>query len=247
MGDVDDCSEHSQVAGSRGVRVWIRRLRRLRSISGDPARVGDAAVLTCQLLGVRMGTDVCEGVQRLYTRRGAAASRPTVDYEALRELPRGTFGRAFVDFCTTNGIEPVAISDGFAADDGPRSRAIARYIATHDMFHVLLGYDTSLSGELAVSGFVLGQRYFSRVFLAFQCLVVVLSRPHRALQLVGAFRRGLALGQRAPLLLTEPFEDHFAEDLERLQVRLGLRDEASIAVRGISRRARVPDPPCNSP
>ncbi len=64
-------------------------------------------------------------------------------YEALRDLPDGSFGRAFTDFYDTNGFV-------FPGTD----TALQEQFATpHDSAHVLSGYDTTPQGELLVSTF----------------------------------------------------------------------------------------------
>jgi ubiquinone biosynthesis protein COQ4 len=204
--------------------TWLTRLRQLRAARADPTRIGDAAVLHSELLGVRMSKGARAAVERLCEQRGPAVLRPALDGDALRRLPRGTFGRALIDFCDANGIVPATISDQF--DDGElrRMAATARYITTHDMFHVLLGCDTSIPGELRITGFILEQGYFtaSWLWLPLYYLLALLLRPHLVHRSYANLRQGRAQARRASLLLAEPLEDCFTEDLERLRHRLGL-------------------------
>jgi hypothetical protein len=65
-------------------------------------------------------------------------------YEALGELPEGTFGRAFHQHFSDNGFffpgHPEALAEGFTMP--------------HDSSHVISGYSTSEQGELLVSTFI---------------------------------------------------------------------------------------------
>jgi hypothetical protein len=65
-------------------------------------------------------------------------------YEALGELPDGTFGRAFHQHFKDNGFffpgHPDALAEGFTMP--------------HDSSHVISGYSTSEQGELLVSTFI---------------------------------------------------------------------------------------------
>src|SRR5690606_2766717 len=90
---------------------WFSRLKRARALRGDPARIGDLAVLNSQLLGTRMSARARAVVDALVARRGPHTLRPRIDLDALRCLPPGTFGRAFADFCAANAIVPAAVSD----------------------------------------------------------------------------------------------------------------------------------------
>lgn len=163
-------------------------------------------------------------VDALLERRGPAVLRPPLDPAALRRLPPGSFGRAFIDFCDAHALTPVTITDAFAADDLRRLAAVTRYIVTHDMLHVLLDRDTSIPGELGVSGFALGQGYFraARLIFGFQAVVASLMRPHQALRSVRNLRAGYRLGRATPNLLAQPLEDFFADDLAVVRRRLGL-------------------------
>lgn len=65
-------------------------------------------------------------------------------YQALGELPPGTFGRAFFEHFARNGFafpgNPGGLAEGFTTP--------------HDSSHVLSGYSTSQQGELCVSTFI---------------------------------------------------------------------------------------------
>lgn len=181
-------------------------------------------MLSGALLGVRLSADAGVRVDELVARGGPALLRPRIDLAALRRLPAGSFGRAFEEFCVANKISPVAISPAIADTELTELAGVVRYVATHDMFHVLLGYDTSLPDELGVSGFVLGQRLLRGAWLIFplQCLLVLLARPHRAHRSLARLREGYRRGRRAPMLLAQPLEACFADDLDALRTRLGL-------------------------
>ena len=64
-------------------------------------------------------------------------------YQALGELPRGTFGRGFWAHYRRNGY----------AFPGEKNGLSEKFATPHDSTHVLSGYDTSPHGELLVSTF----------------------------------------------------------------------------------------------
>lgn len=206
-------------------RTWRSTLRRLRAARQDPARLGDASVLSSALLGVRLTADAGARVDELLAREGPTLLRPRIDLAALQRLPAGSFGRAFADFCAANNITPVTLSPAIPDAELRELAGVVRYVATHDLFHVLLGYDTSLPDEVGVSGFVLAQRLLRGAWLLFplQCLIVLLARPHRAVRTLARLREGYRRGRRAPMLLAEPLEACFPEDLHALRARLGLQ------------------------
>jgi hypothetical protein len=67
-------------------------------------------------------------------------------YEALGELPTGSFGRTFFDFYDTYKFSFPGTAQGLNSD----------FATPHDSTHVLSGYDTSPQGELLVSTFTAG-------------------------------------------------------------------------------------------
>nr|UZH23231.1 hypothetical protein [myxobacterium MSr12020] len=84
--------------------------------------------------------------------------RPTLqgrelDLEALARLPEGTLGHAFVRYFRDNGIEPFITTFPISSDVDYLSK---RYRETHDLFHVITGYQTDERGEMELQAFVLG-------------------------------------------------------------------------------------------
>lgn len=203
---------------------WFARLRKMLAVRKDPARLADVALMQSDLLGLQMSADTSAKVDALVERRGPAVLRPQLDFTALRALPDGSFGRAFIDFCDRNDIIPARFTDAIEPAELRRMAAAARYIAVHDMVHVLLGHDTSIPGELGVIGFAVGQGYFRGGPFIFATQVVVgsLMRPHQARRSVANLRAGRRLGERTTNLLAEPLEDLFADDLESVRRRFGL-------------------------
>lgn len=84
--------------------------------------------------------------------------RPTLqgrelDLDALERLPEGTLGHEFVRYFRKNGIEPFVTAFPIQTDIDYLSK---RYRETHDLFHVITGYGTDVTGEMELQAFVLG-------------------------------------------------------------------------------------------
>lgn len=84
--------------------------------------------------------------------------RPTLqgrelDLDALERLPAGTLGHEFVRYFRKNGIEPFVTAFPIQSDVDYLSK---RYRETHDLFHVITGYGTDVTGEMELQAFVLG-------------------------------------------------------------------------------------------
>jgi ubiquinone biosynthesis protein Coq4 len=104
---------------------------------------------------------------------------------------------------------------------------IIRYTQSHDLHHVILGFDTGLAGEIGVGAFMLGQvREAYRPIYVHALQHAWLFSPSQRAQVRKNFEIGLRLGRQAPLLVAEPLEDWFAEPLEKVRARLGLTETA---------------------
>ena len=145
-----------------------------------------------------------------------------IDLTRLAVYPRHTFGYAFAGFLERNDLQPLNLSD--------RSRPLfdrypvsIRYVRVHDMFHVLLGFETDIVGELGVYAFVGAQGYNE-----------TLDKAARTARRVGrlmfwakgrireAEARGAALAATAPPLIIQPLESMFDRPLDDVRRDLGL-------------------------
>ena len=99
-----------------------------------------------------------------------------------------------------------------------------RLASTHDMIHVLTGFDTSWPGEMGVYAVQVAQRWSRMSWLLGLAtwLVYPVLTGFRIPTLRRAWRRGLALGRRAPFLLGERLEDRFDEPLDAVRASYGL-------------------------
>ena len=152
---------------------------------------------------------------------------PPPDLDAMRALPDGTLGREVVRQLDDNGFEPFVVSE----DLRPLLDAhtyIARYVATHDVFHVLTGFDTSLPGEIGVLAFTHAQGFAPKgeAQLRMARLMYPLRRPDLREAIAHNEALGRALGERAPMLLGERWEACYTDSIEALRQEFGLPSPA---------------------
>lgn len=143
----------------------------------------------------------------------------SVDFDRLLALPDTTLGGAFARHMRDNGLSP----DVFQRPPGaPEDIAYLaqRLRQSHDLWHVVTGYSTSVVDELALQAFTWSQ---------------IRAPGPLVLSVAGALRWGLAdrsvfarvfegyrRGRRARPLLALRWEDLWEEDLTALRRRLGL-------------------------
>jgi ubiquinone biosynthesis protein Coq4 len=212
------------------------------------APLGDVVVLKLDALSAPP-----RGIeQQLEAVRGYA---PPHDLTKLRQLPQGTLGREYARFLDANGIEPLAISS--AVKERFRDNPFAlRYTTTHDLHHVLAGFDTGLAGEAGVVAFNIGQGSApgTNALLWAPRLFWSLISPTQARRIWHNVRVGRELGRSAKLVIAQPLESWFAEPLARVRERLGIPDPklagvlpSGASVVGDALYKRKPVPPRPSP
>lgn len=117
--------------------------QRLAEVRSDIARRNERSFIGSGTNRDRNGESIDEwiGVYRMHPDPVLHAR-----FDALRNAPTGTFGRAFADFYLANGF----------AFPGVAAAPNQEFAVPHDSAHVLSGYDTSVQGELLVSTFTAG-------------------------------------------------------------------------------------------
>ena len=131
------------------------KLKQLYRAVGDlksGRNMGDAAILKADALGTRCAPEVEAQLE------GVRGYLPPIDTEALKALPEGSFGRTYALYLERNKLVPFTVSADL--DEVVRRNVFSvRYAVTHDIFHLLLGFDTTLAGEIGVLSFAAAQGY----------------------------------------------------------------------------------------
>lgn len=221
------------------VERWKIALKALATVAKNPEDTAQVLVFSAHANAGSMKRrvhrfyDDPRGVQ-LYDEHRAIDSR-TVDLAKLAALPEGTLGHAYAQFLTSRGLTP-EIFDGSPAEFGadPQVAYVAqRTRQTHDLWHVVTGYDTNPAGEVLLQAFTFAQtRAPSTAILALLgTLKGTRQRRTLAKEAVTAFRRGRA----ADRLALFAWEDHWETPLEEVRVMLGIPPEGAAVV--------IPKPP----
>lgn len=144
----------------------------------------------------------------------------------LIELPEETFGREYALYMQRNGLKPLNISPELA-EIGQNNLLALRYAVTHDLFHLLLGFDTSYAGEIGVLAFAVEQKYsrLQAVSLAIAQILYPVLAPRQFKAIFDNVRRGRLMGKEARFLLNYRFEDRWQESLASLRQELGIKPD----------------------
>jgi ubiquinone biosynthesis protein Coq4 len=133
-------------------------IRAFARIVQDPNRLDEVFSLSDR-------TDQKEALERAAARfamfpKGERALKecrrlPAYRLEELALLPQDTFGHAFAKHMISRGLDPAAIPTLNANDQAEFVRA--HLYETHDIWHVVTGFDTDVAGELGLQAFYMAQ------------------------------------------------------------------------------------------
>ena len=205
-------------------------LRSVRALLANPDDLPQVFTLLEALAG-----DTHERMERRLATSDAGrrilAERPNIvplleDREALRRLPDGSLGRAYLAFLESENISAAGIQNADARGRAhPESLPpVEAYLHqrmrdTHDLWHAVTGYKGDVVGEAALLAFTLGQIWNTGIGL----LVAVgfyktFGSPEARALIVDGFRRG----HRAAWLPEQPWESMLAMPVAEVRAKLGI-------------------------
>lgn len=201
-----------------GFLANIRTIKRLASTDMN-AHIGDIAVLKMDGVSMSARPEHQVALDRM------AGFESVVDLDALERLPPESFGYAVARFMKDNDLSPLVLTSEVGPEMRKRNVYGIRVSQTHDLIHVLTGFDTSWPGEMGVYAVQVAQRWSS--WSPLLGLSTWLFYPFLSFGRIGAlraaWRKGKQLGEQAPFLLAEPLEEMFELPLTEARERLGLQ------------------------
>jgi len=178
---------------------------------------GDFAILKSDILGAKVSPEVADKLQNV------VGYHPLIDLDKLIEYPEGSFGQEYAKHMKINKLQTLNISPDLE-DVAQRNVFALRYIITHDIFHVLLGFDTSYAGEIGVLAFAAEQNYSKSLKISFWFAKILypIIATRQIKPIIANQQKGKELGQKAKFLLGYRFEEHWDEALNKVREDLGL-------------------------
>jgi len=202
------------------IQLGVRALRTILKDPNDTKQVFVLfLVLNARSLPGFLARFVAEpdGVALLHEKPAIDSS--SVDFAALGALPADTLGGAFARHLSERNLSP----DIFRAPPGvPASVAFLaqRMRQSHDLWHVVTGYDTSVADELALLAFSHAQSRLPgpAVLAVTGALRFSLEHPNALRKVWDGYRRGKA----AKSLLTVRWEELWTSPLSVVREQLGI-------------------------
>lgn len=131
-----------------------------------------------------------------------------INIDELSNYEDETLGKVYIDHLKKYKIKHLNISEEtrLRFKDNP---FVIRFTQTHDLHHVLTGFDTTLSGEAGVVAFMAGQGIGPvslnglRLLKYIYCLI----SPGQYREILHNISLGIRMGKNAKLVIAEPIEE----------------------------------------
>ncbi|CAN1212602.1 Ubiquinone biosynthesis protein [Tumidithrix helvetica PCC 7403] len=159
------------------------------------------------------------GVVKLFQERYLA---PSVNIEALLQLPQASLGYAYATYIRDSGFDPNFYRLVKVEDD--ISYFLLRMRQTHDIWHIVAGFGTDVPGELGLKAFELAQthRTMSAVLIAGGLLSTLFKHPEELDNLLSQLAIGYRLGAKAKPFLAQKWEENWERPLQDWRQELGI-------------------------
>jgi ubiquinone biosynthesis protein Coq4 len=140
----------------------------------------------------------------------------------LRQLPKGTLGREYIDFMDGNGLRAEDLPTRPA--DNAADFVRAHLYETHDLWHVLTGFATDVAGELGLQAFYLAQlpARLSPLLLAIGMTNTLVFGFDDRVARMDAITHGWQLGKQAKPFFGRDWSAMWDRPLADLRAELGI-------------------------
>ncbi len=153
--------------------------------------------------------------------QGANLRRTSLDFKIseLAQLPQGTLGWAYAKHIQEQGFDPEAF-----VTPGDRDNWLSHRLSlSHDIHHVITGFDGTPSGEFALAVFVLIQyRDLLNVFVLSHLPLFLLKNPSLVPGTMASVLKGFKQGISCRPIFAYSFETNWHKPLEEVRRELNL-------------------------
>lgn len=159
--------------------------------------------------------------------------RVPIDLAELRDLPEGTFGRAFADHMIAAKLDPSALPK--LRSDDALAFFRAHLYETHDIWHVVTGFGTDVVGELGLQAFYQAQipGPLPSLLLAVGFVRSAIFDQELTVPFMEALARGWRMGKSARALFGVHWDELWTTSLSDVRRQLGI-DAADAAAPGVT-------------
>lgn len=200
---------------------FIQNLRETLWASNRSRYLGDISTLKIILAKPQENSELAQKVVPLLKN-----NNQEIRLEDLSKYKEGSLGHAYYNFLVRHKLSPINFSGKYSSYYEKYPLDI-RYTRIHDLYHVLLDFDTSIAGELGVYAFVKAKNYSTALNEAYK-FGKLLARFYywQKPQIVTEYnQKGFNLAKKSEELITINWEERFSDNLESIRKEFRLVDE----------------------
>lgn len=149
-----------------------------------------------------------------------ANTKVSINIPELLELPEFTLGGAYARHMVNQGFDLEAFVNPEAADQNWVEQRMA---FSHDIYHIITGFDGTPIGEFGLAAFCLTQFWdllnvFVLSFLPLQIIFDLKQAP----QLIGSVIKGFIIGMKSKPIFAYQFEANWDKPVSEVRQELGI-------------------------
>ena len=149
------------------------------------------------------------------------------DIPALAHCPEGSLGKALYDLLTLNGYDPEVLDrNAIMLNSLPPALCYlnTRILQMHDVWHLVAGYETTGSQEIAISAFQLAQfpHNYSSMFLTAVSMISHIQTPQGFSILMQIIAEAWQHGRQTPIMMAIEWENEWETPLEEVRRKYGI-------------------------
>ncbi|MEP0956455.1 Coq4 family protein [Microcoleus sp. FACHB-1515] len=147
---------------------------------------------------------------------------PPHDFAMLRQHPPDSLGYVYAQFMEESGFAPL---EPAIAIDSDTHYVEYRWQQTHDIWHIITGFDTSEIGEIGLQAFYLAQFQLplSSLLIANALISVTLMQPEALNSMLAAIAQGWQMGKFAEPLIAQKWETAWEKPVTLWQAELNVQ------------------------
>lgn len=147
---------------------------------------------------------------------------PELDLQMLREKPEGSFGNAYAKHMLSHGFKPDFWRKSEIHND--ITYVTVRMRQTHDLWHVMTGFDVDVEGEIGLQAFVLAQTGLPiAIILLVGAMLRAIFKDIKSLpKLMDAVAHGWRMGKKAKSIFPTRWEEIWDQSLLSMQQQYGI-------------------------
>lgn len=155
---------------------------------------------------------------------------PAHDLDTLLTLPQDSLGYIYAAYIKKTGFDPNLHAGMTAKSDAEYIEL--RLSQTHDLWHVVTGFDTDEIGELGLQAFHLPQFPYplATLLVANSLISTTLKQPEMLPQLLEAIGQGFQMGKMVKPLFAQKWEEGWEKPLRQWQAELNIQPLAHVTM-----------------